>query len=287
MDATPVTTINDAVRILSHPALQARSDSCPVGPHSLTSTPNSVRGFDAVIFQWHAGDDSGEQAPFHLANAVRGRPGIPVLAICAVYQRENVQKHCGESKPFRSLVTQPVQLRRLRIALEQMLDPDKHEATHIAERIQNQFASRSAPTALAVPVQLAFPDLAPKRLRVLAADDSIVNRRVLALLLGRLGAEFTLVCDGQEAVERASAELYDVILLDMHMPRMTGDEAAAAIRATMDPEAVLPAIIAVSGDADGENQHASVFDAFLVKPVLLSTLRATLRKILPELVGFR
>jgi CheY-like chemotaxis protein len=118
-----------------------------------------------------------------------------------------------------------------------------------------------------------------------------VNRRVLELLLRRLDVDFAVVTDGLEAVTAAAESSFDVILLDLHMPQLGGDAAAVAIRAAVQPGAPVPIVVAISGDveytgegAESEPKHASPFDAFLVKPVLLTTLRSVLHKLLPSRV---
>jgi CheY-like chemotaxis protein len=150
---------------------------------------------------------------------------------------------------------------------------------------------------------------------VLAADDSVVNLRVLRLLLRRLDADMTLVSDGQAAVDAATAPgaEFDVILLDRHMPHMEGGPAALAIRTHAAAQWTRqPVILGVSGDsswgmpcedleslsdsdsvvtASGSeavsvecDPEAAAFDGFLAKPVLLSALQVALHRHRPDLV---
>ena len=66
--------------------------------------------------------------------------------------------------------------------------------------------------------------------KVLAADDSIVNREVVKEALTKLNLKPTLVCDGAEAVKATYTEDFDLILMDCSMPQMDGFEATRAIR---------------------------------------------------------
>jgi signal transduction histidine kinase/ActR/RegA family two-component response regulator len=72
---------------------------------------------------------------------------------------------------------------------------------------------------------------APQEIRVLAADDNATNRLVLQTLLQQAGIEPTIVEDGQQALDAWRAQEWDVILLDIQMPRMDGPTATQEIRA--------------------------------------------------------
>ncbi len=86
------------------------------------------------------------------------------------------------------------------------------------------------------------------RLRVLAADDSAPNRLIITQMLELQDHDVVTVSDGREAVETFDAELFDVILLDMEMPNMTGTEAARALRES----GVEAPIIALTGHSSPE-----------------------------------
>jgi signal transduction histidine kinase len=80
-----------------------------------------------------------------------------------------------------------------------------------------------------------------RRLSILLAEDHPVNRRLVDLILRPMGWELTMVENGAEAVEAAGQRPFDVILLDMQMPVMSGIEAARLIKAGGGPNAATPA----------------------------------------------
>ena len=112
---------------------------------------------------------------------------------------------------------------------------------------------------------------------ILAADDHEVNRRILQLLLEPHGCRLTLVENGAEALEAASGQRFDAILMDMQMPVMDGLEATRRIRAGEVNRAT--PVIALTANA--LDMHRAAWDAagvhaFLTKPIDPVTLAATL-----------
>jgi CheY-like chemotaxis protein len=117
-------------------------------------------------------------------------------------------------------------------------------------------------------------------MRVLLAEDNVVNQKVAVNILRRLGCEVEAVENGRLAVEAASHGVYDVILMDVQMPELDGLAATAAIRRLPVPNRSLP-IIAVTANAmrgDREVCLGAGMDDFLPKPVTSADLLAMLVK---------
>ena len=112
---------------------------------------------------------------------------------------------------------------------------------------------------------------------ILAADDHEVNRRILGLLLEPHGCRLTLVENGAEAVEAASVERFDAILMDMQMPVMDGLEATRTLRlggANRDTPVI--ALTANAMDVHRAAWDAEGVHAFLTKPIDPTLLAETL-----------
>ena len=116
-------------------------------------------------------------------------------------------------------------------------------------------------------------------------EDLPVNREVLVLQLKLLGIAADSTENGVDALAAWAPGRYAAVLADVHMPRMDGHALAQRLRAAeADRGAARTPIVAVTADAiKGEEERclASGMDAYLVKPVSIEQLRATLERWLP------
>jgi signal transduction histidine kinase/CheY-like chemotaxis protein len=106
-------------------------------------------------------------------------------------------------------------------------------------------------------------------LRVLLAEDNPINAMLARALLTRQGCVVDVVHDGEEAVQAAAAAPYDLMLLDVRMPRLDGLEAAKRIRALGGAIAKTP-IVALTADAGEEDRARALkagMDEFITKPI--------------------
>jgi len=126
------------------------------------------------------------------------------------------------------------------------------------------------PTVAGVPVpDGAVPEQKPTGpLRVLVVDDNRDAADSLAMLLQMVGNEVRTAHDGEEAIRAAAEFQPDVVLCDIGLPRVSGHDAARAIRREAWGQAMV--LIAVTGwgqDADRKKSAEAGFDRHLVKPV--------------------
>lgn len=106
------------------------------------------------------------------------------------------------------------------------------------------------------------------RTRILLVEDHDISREVLLALLRDAGLQADVAADGVEALERAAGERYDLVLMDLQMPRMSGTDAARRLRAL--PGWTHVPIVAVTANAFAEDRAACVaagLDDFIAKPV--------------------
>ncbi|MFN2384038.1 MAG: response regulator, partial [Gemmatimonadota bacterium] len=128
---------------------------------------------------------------------------------------------------------------------------------------------------------------AGKALRILVAEDNSINQTVAVRLLERLGYAADIAADGGEAIARLERGRYDVVLMDVQMPRMGGLEATREICERW-PAGRRPRIVAMTAEAmagDREKCLRAGMDDYIVKPVTLDQLAAVLGRVAPAAVS--
>ena len=124
---------------------------------------------------------------------------------------------------------------------------------------------------------------ATQSLKVLVAEDNLINQRLLVGLLTQLGHTGMVVSDGEKALKCLAKMKVDLVLMDVMMPNMDGIQALTAIRAQ---EAVegghLPVIMATSHDEPGEAARYKRVgaDGYLAKPLDLDRLKSEMGRVL-------
>ena len=145
-------------------------------------------------------------------------------------------------------------------------------------RVQRGDPAAVTAAADAVPVR-AGDELSGLALNILLAEDNLTTQFILTRMLTLWGQNVTAVGDGRAAVQRAAQERFDIILMDMQMPVMDGDEATRKIRAGAGASAESP-IAALTADNITEH-HRRYLDAgcdvVMTKPVVWSVLAQQIR----------
>jgi CheY-like chemotaxis protein len=248
-------------------------NACDDGEAALAELERAAREgqpYDVAILDYHLpGIDGGE-----LACRIKSTLEIAsthLLMLTSV-------GHRGEAGRFRewgiaALLVKPVQQDELHEALCVVCGGGRslpREATPPAEIRGRQPAGAGV---------LLGEDRPP---RVLVAEDNPVNQRLTHKMLKKLGCAVVTVANGRDAVRRAAAEVFDVVLMDCQMPEMGGYEATAAIRALAHCRSLpIIALTAHAMQGDRERCLRAGMNDYMTKPVRLETLTQVLSRWLP------
>ena len=178
---------------------------------------------------------------------MRTNPAIPaaVILMLTSADRSGDARRCREMGLSAYLI-KPITQKELRASLIAALSGVQARATAITPRVQT---SRGP-------------------LRILLAEDNLVNQKVAVTLLAKLGHTVRVVDDGRAAVDAFKREAFDVILMDVQMPEMSGLEATAAIRQIEAGSGARIPIIAMTARAMKQDRDECLragMDEYLVK----------------------
>jgi CheY-like chemotaxis protein len=136
-----------------------------------------------------------------------------------------------------------------------------------------------------VPVQISAvkdgtrePNLERSELRILLAEDNLINQRFGKLALERAGYKIEVASDGAEAVAAHRKMPYDIILMDCQMPELDGFEATTAIRALPGPQPLIVAVTAYARAGERERCLEAGMDDYLSKPFRAEQLIALVQR---------
>lgn len=119
-----------------------------------------------------------------------------------------------------------------------------------------------------------------RSLVILHVDDDPMNLRVVEEILGAFGHKAVKTTSGAEALRLLSSQSFDLVLMDIHMPGMSGIEAVERLRAGPGPEHDVP-VIALTADVFSrrpEEYRALGFNDFISKPILVSGLLDAIKR---------
>lgn len=211
-----------------------------------------------------------------LAKAIRKReaevgPGadrLPLILLASVLDSE-----CEAANLFDALLTKPVKPSNLFDVLMTAFDSDDLTRTHYPKPEQEFF------TAVDM-LANEYP------LRILLAEDVVVNQKFALLALERMGYRADVVANGHEAMDAILRQPYDVVLMDINMPVMDGYEASRRIHEAWKNsprpfDIPRPWIIAMTANAlqgDRELAQEAGADDYISKPVYLNELQMVLAR---------
>jgi PAS domain S-box-containing protein len=196
--------------------------------------------------------------------ALRQRhPALPVILLRRV---DDGMMRNGDGRPGHlAVVTKPVKLHELYIAVESLLTP-----------------TIARPPVVAPPTSVIDIELGRRYpLRILLAEDNLVNQKVALRLLQRLGFAADVAANGVEVVQLHAETPYDIVLMDVQMPEVDGLEATRRIRAAQDsPQPYIIAMTAAAMQLDRDQCLEAGMDDFLPKPARLEDLQTAIQRYL-------
>jgi len=194
---------------------------------------------------------------FMLAERIREQPRLQecrLIMLSSAGQMENWSR-CRDLGVARYLI-KPVKQSDLRDALARVL------------------STRTGPGGAAGAISTRGPETR-RSLRILLAEDGLVNQRVACEFLERRGHEVVVANNGREALEEFGREVFDLVLMDVQMPKMDGFQATQTIREMERATGGHIPIVAMTAGAfkeDRERCLGSGMDAYLSKPIRAATL---------------
>jgi signal transduction histidine kinase/CheY-like chemotaxis protein/HPt (histidine-containing phosphotransfer) domain-containing protein len=204
--------------------------------------------FDCALIDMRMPGTTGVE----LAEALRRTPAardVPLVLMSSI----TWQPEPSDRELFDAILTKPSRATTLHVTISQLLHP----------------VAAAAPTA-------QEPAPAQSGLRVLLAEDNLVNQQVARLMLARLGHRVDAVANGREAIDALHRLAYDVVLMDVQMPVLDGLAATRLIRSELSGDRQ-PYIVAMTASVLIEDRaacRAAGMDDHLAKPVRLADLAA-------------
>ncbi len=216
--------------------------------------------FDVVLVDWRLPDMAGPA----LIATIRQEFGLPLICMVNAYGRSKLtQELADQSAP--AFLTKPV------------------TASTLYDTVQSALAS--AHGVLAPVLAQAQPQLLAGA-RLLLAEDNLINQAVARGILEQAGAQVTLAEHGEQALALLrTGQPFDLVLMDVQMPKMDGYTATRAIRAELRLQ--LPVLAMTAGVMASEREQciAAGMDDFIGKPVDVEQMIATILRYLPPRAG--
>ncbi|ASC69600.1 hypothetical protein XM38_005270 [Halomicronema hongdechloris C2206] len=151
----------------------------------------------------------------------------------------------------------------------------------LAETLGEPVAWLRPSLTAAAPIETPLAQRLP--LRILLAEDHVVNQKLALLFLGKLGYRADVAANGLEVLEALHRQPYDVVLMDVQMPEMDGLEASRRICREW-PSGQRPRLIAMTANAMQGDRQACLsagMDDYLSKPIKLASLVQALQQCQP------
>ncbi len=213
--------------------------------------------FDVVLVDYQMPDTDGN-ALSRAIRTLRPAEALPIVLMASLSHREAI-----DHSLYAATVTKPIKPLLLVEALVTALGaPTKTNAD--------------------APVKIDAAPAAPKTdIHLLLAEDNIVNQKVALNMLKRLGYRADVAGNGLEVLEATARQHYDIILMDVQMPEMSGLEATLKLRERWPEGPQRPWVVALTANAMAEHRAECMevgMDDYLSKPIKIGELKDALER---------
>lgn len=235
----------------------------------LEEADESARPFALLLVDSHMPEGDG----FGLVEQIQQRPDVPkarIIMLTSTGQRGDATR-CRELG-VAAYLTKPIAQSELRDAIVTILGTRAGKAEQPALITRHSLREGQ------------------RRLRVLLAGDNAVNQRLTSRLIEKRNHVVTIVGDGREALAALDKESFDIVLMDVQMPRMDGFQATAAIRRKERGTPAHVPIIAMTAHAmkgDREQCLAAGMDSYVPKPIRPDDLFREIQRLVDPVPALR
>ncbi|HYP17537.1 MAG TPA: PAS domain S-box protein, partial [Opitutus sp.] len=237
-----------------------RAEAAEDGPEALALLRGAVElgaPYDLALLDWNMPGMDG----LKLACAIRDDPRLGRMPLVLLASAEPIgDAHASRKADFAALLSKPVREAELHRCLRRIFNVYVEPRPIAPEPVRND---------------------AP--LRLLLAEDNLINQEVVGLLAAQLGHTVDCAANGRIALAKLAANAYDAVLMDCQMPELDGYEATRRIRAARDgvkdPKIPIIALTAYAMTDDRAKCLAAGMDDYLTKPLRAADLRAALQRL--------
>jgi len=233
---------------------QMKSSSAQDGEEALTKLSEAQEAgepFALILMDMHMPNMDG----FELIEKIRQRPGASTATIMMLTSAG----HRGDAARCQELGVSAYLLKPIR-------------QSELREAIARVLGAREQKGAIPLITRYSLHDASEpsSSLRILLAEDNLVNQRLATRLLEKRGHSVAVAANGLEALQALERESFDLVFMDLQMPEMDGFEATAAIRKKEQSTGVHLPVVALTAHAmkgDREKCLARGMDGYLAKPI--------------------
>ncbi len=215
--------------------------------------------FGLVITDLHMPKLDGDATTKQLKQ-MEGYDQTPVVLLTSVCSRNVEAKHL-----YAATLTKPARQAQLLSTLLRVTGNDEEVEEHGGEPAR----------------RVSGKENSCKDVRILVAEDNMVNQKLLSHLLRRCGCQVTMTSNGQQALDAFKVASFDLVLMDVQMPVMDGFESTMLIRELESARARKVPIVAITAHAmegDREKCLEAGMDDYLTKPIKHESLIAIIEK---------